>query len=91
MYCCPRVTLNKGKNAAQREKFENACFAFIFARVVGKNSKTPKLSTMPDGAITQGGIGGLVSVRSGHLYTGSSGLNNAVASESHIVPSCKCS
>ena len=34
-------------------------FAFVFACVVGKNPKTPKLSPMADDAITRGGIGSL--------------------------------
>ena len=34
------------------------CFACAFACVVGKNPKTPNLSSMADDAITRGGIGG---------------------------------
>ena len=34
----------------------------VFACVVGKNQKTPKLSPMADDAITRGGIGGLGSL-----------------------------
>ena len=38
------------------------CFAFVFACIVGKNQKTPKLSPMADDATTRGGIGGLGSL-----------------------------
>ena len=37
-------------------------FAFVFACMVGKNQKTPKLSPMADDAITQKGKGGLGSL-----------------------------
>ena len=41
---------------------ERICFAFVFACMVGKNPKTPKLSPMADNAITPGGIGCLGSL-----------------------------
>ena len=40
-----------------REDCEHICFAIIFACVVGKNPKTPKLSPVADNAIARGGIG----------------------------------
>ena len=42
-----------------REDREIICFAFVFACVVGKDLKTPKLSPMAGNSITQGVIGGL--------------------------------
>ena len=45
-----------------REDHERICFAFAFACVVGKNQKTPKLSSMADNAITWGGLGSQVSL-----------------------------
>ena len=56
MYRDLRMKPNKPKDC------ERVCFAFIFACVVGKIPKTPKLSPMADDAITQGGIGGLGSL-----------------------------
>ena len=41
---------------------EHICFVFIFAFVVGKNPKTPKLSPMVAHNITWGGIEGLGSL-----------------------------
>ena len=37
-------------------------FMSVFECMVGKNLKTPKLSSMVDNAITRGGIGGLGSL-----------------------------
>ena len=50
---------NKCKYRKAHKDCERISFAFIFARVVSKNLKTPKLSPMADDAITWGGIGGL--------------------------------
>ena len=44
------------------EDCERICFLFVFACVVNKNPKTPKLSPMAGDAITRGGIGGLGSL-----------------------------
>ena len=41
------------------EDHEHIYFAFVFACVVSKHPKTPKMSAMADDPITQGGIGGL--------------------------------
>ena len=60
MYCTQSMKSNKRKIA--REDCERICLSFIFACVVGKNPKTPKLSPMTDNAITRGGIGGLESL-----------------------------
>ena len=45
-----------------REDCGRISFASVFAWVVGKNPKTPKLSHMADNAFTRGGIGGLRSL-----------------------------
>ena len=50
------------KRCTAREDHERIGFGFVFAWVVSKNPKTPKLSPMGDDAITQCGIGGLVSL-----------------------------
>ena len=50
------------KCCSARKDCERIYYAFAFACVVGKNPKTPKLSPMAEDAITQGGIGSLVSL-----------------------------
>ena len=53
---------NHALKAAQRTKIVSAFVLRLLLRVVGKNLKTSKLSPMADNAITQGGIGSLVSL-----------------------------
>ena len=64
MYRGLSVKTNKRKNTAQHTKIESAFVLRLFLRVCTgrQNPKTPKLIPIADDAITQGGIGGLVSM-----------------------------
>ena len=58
MYCGLSVLKQSHtKSRVVCEDRERICFAFVFACVVGKNLKTPKLSPLADDAITRGSIG----------------------------------
>ena len=54
IYCGLIVKINTLKSRTAREDRGHICFKFVFACVVGKDPKTPKLNPMADDAIYMG-------------------------------------